>query len=457
MWYIKAIVACSLVVHSTSYVGPYMSYTEKQFKTEQVPTTRFTDVAGCDFAISQLQDVVQYLKNSTEFKAMGARMPRGVLLHSSPGLGKTLLARAVAGEAGCPFLQESGSSFHEVYVGVGAARVRKLFSTARSKAPCIIFIDEIEMLCLKRTDADNAHTEHDSTLNQLLTEMDGFKECGNVVVIGATNRMDKIDAAILRPGRFDKKIALMKPDNKARVDLLRIHTRTKPLSDDFNIEDWTGLTRSMTGAEIEGFLNEAALNAVRTKSSCIERKHLMTAWETAKIGYRTGHEYAEATKRVVAAHEAGHAVVCHRLDHGELYKLICAQHSTGSAGATIMISNMAEEDIYMKKDLLNHIKVLLAGRAAEETINEDISTGAASDIQQATKVAQMYLQNFSVGEDGAHESVQSLLDRLYQETLTLLRDNIYLLKHLAYTLQYKDELDKEEILDIVNRQTYRTT
>ncbi len=350
---------------------------------------KLTDVAGLVEEKEQLAEIIEFLKDADKFTRVGARIPKGVLLEGAPGTGKTLLARAVAGEAGVPFFSISGSDFVEMFVGVGASRVRDLFADAKKNSPCIIFIDEIDAVARRRgTGMGGGHDEREQTLNQLLVEMDGFGVNEGIIVMAATNRVDILDPAILRPGRFDRKITVARPDVRGREDILKVHARNKPLGEDVDLESIAQTTAGFTGADLENLLNESAINAAMENRSFIVQKDIQKAFVQVGIGTeKHSHIISEKDKKITAYHEAGHAILYHLLpDVGPVYTVSVIPTGLGAAGYTMPLPEK-DEMFLTKGKMIQEIMVSLGGRIAEEIIFGDITTGASSDIQKATNAA----------------------------------------------------------------------
>jgi cell division protease FtsH len=361
----------------------------------------FKDVGGADEAIEELREVVEFLKDPSKFNRIGARMPKGILLVGPPGTGKTLLARAVAGEANVPFFHISGSDFVELFVGVGAARVRDLFAQAKAHAPCIVFIDEIDAVGRHRgAGLGGGHDEREQTLNQLLVEMDGFDSKEGIIVMAATNRPDILDPALLRPGRFDKKIVVDPPDMLGRKKILEIHTRNKPLAEDVNLEIIAKRTPGFVGADLENLVNEAALLAAREGRDKITMKDFEEAIDRVIAGpARKSKLISPKEKRIIAYHEAGHAVVSTVVPNGEpVHRISIIPRGYKALGYTL---HLPEEDKYLvtKSELLDKLTALLGGRAAEEVVFGDVTSGAANDIERATEIARNMVCQLGMSEE----------------------------------------------------------
>lgn len=362
--------------------------------------TTFKDVAGCDEEKAELEELVEFLKNPESFTELGARIPRGVLLVGPPGTGKTLLARAVAGEAGSPFLSLSGSDFVEMYVGVGASRVRDLFEQAKKKAPAIVFIDEIDAVGRHRgAGTGGGNDEREQTLNQLLVEMDGFGTNSGIIVIAATNRPDVLDPALLRPGRFDRQITVNRPDAQGREDILKVHSRNKPLGPDVDLKEIAKDTIGFTGADLENLLNEAALLAVRRKKKALTMDEISDATSRVEMGTeKKSHKYSEKAKKLTAYHEAGHAVSSFYIeDHDPVKEISIIPRGMGAGGYTWYTPQ--EENYNSKADMLNDLISLLGGRVAEALSLNDISTGASNDLQRATSICRDMVSKYGMSDE----------------------------------------------------------
>jgi cell division protease FtsH len=404
----------------------------------------FKDVAGVDEAVEELQEIVEFLKNPTKFNKIGARMPKGVLLVGPPGTGKTLLARAVAGEANVPFFHISGSDFVELFVGVGAARVRDLFNKAKESAPCIVFIDEIDAVGRHRgAGLGGGHDEREQTLNQLLVEMDGFDVREGIVVMAATNRPDILDPALLRPGRFDKKVVVDPPDVKGREEILKIHLRGKPISEDVDVKVLAKRTTGFVGADLENLVNEAALLAARDGRDKMNMSDFEEAIDRVIAGpARKSRLISEKQKKIVAYHELGHAIVGTELPNSDpVHKISIIPRGHRALGFTL---HLPAEDKYLisKNELLDNITALLGGRAAEEIVFGDVTSGAANDIERATEMARKM-----VCELGMSENFGPLAwGKTEQE--------VFLGKEIARMRNYSEEIAKmidSEIQNIVGR------
>ncbi|MCL2406172.1 MAG: AAA family ATPase [Defluviitaleaceae bacterium] len=422
----------------------------------------FDDIAGNVEAKESVRDIVDYLREPSKYARYGARMPKGILLHGKPGTGKTLMARAMAGEAGVPFYAVSGSDFVQMYVGVGAARVRELFKKAREAGRGVIFIDEIDALGKKRSDGLNGNDEREQTLNALLTEMQGFCDKAGIIVIAATNRPDTLDEALLRPGRFDRRVEIGLPDLAARKQIIALHAANKPIAPETDMEKLAVDTVFFSGAMLEGLLNDAAINAAKRGVEAIEPTDIATAYYTALAGSekkdRSG--IREQERAVTAWHESGHALAATLLNpENRVTKVTIIPTTSGAGGFCV---NIPPERMYWtKKDLEEQIMVNLAGRCAEELHFgvEGVTTGASNDIEKATQTAMQYVAKFGMGEGivdrialkddhGVNKEVAQLTARLYKETKNLLKQNYSKLEALANMLLEKETLDGEDILSI---------
>ncbi len=395
------------------------------------------DVAGLKEEKEDLQEIIDFLKEPGKFTRVGARIPKGVLLEGPPGTGKTLLAKAIAGEANVPFFSISGSDFVEMFVGVGASRVRDLFTDAKRHAPCIIFIDEIDAVARRRgTGMGGGHDEREQTLNQLLVEMDGFGVNEGIIVLAATNRVDILDPAILRPGRFDRKIAVGTPDVGGREDILKVHSRNKPLGDDVNLEQIAQTTAGFTGADLENLLNEAAIHAAIENRAYIEQEDIKKAFIKVGIGAeKRSRVISDKEKKITAYHEAGHAILFHVLpDVGPVYTVSIIPTGNGAAGYTMPLPEK-DEMFLTKGKMMQEIMVGLGGRIAEEIIINDITTGASNDIEKATKIARKMVTRFGMSEN------IGIIN--YDEN----DDEVFIGRDLAHTRSHSEavagEIDKE--------------
>ena len=379
-----------------------MSFAKTKAKTAESerPKVKFSDVAGIDEAVEELQEVRDFLSDPERYHSMGARIPRGVLLVGPPGTGKTLLAKAVAGEAGVPFFSISGSDFVEMFVGVGASRVRDLFKQAKEAAPCIVFIDEIDAVGRQRgAGLGGGHDEREQTLNQLLVEMDGFEDNSSVILIAATNRPDILDPALLRPGRFDRRVTVDRPDVRGREQILRVHAEGKPFADDVDFKRLSKITPGFTGADLANLMNESALLAARRHKETIGPGEVEEAMERVMAGpERKSRVITERERRVIAYHESGHALVGHVLENSDPIHKISIVSRGQALGYTMQVP---EEDHFLetRDGMLDQIAVLLAGRTAEELFCDDITTGASNDLERATKLARTMVTRYGMSDE----------------------------------------------------------
>ena len=430
--------------------------------TSSEKTCGFNDIAGNLEAKESVADIVDYLRTPQKYKHYGARMPKGILLHGKPGTGKTLMARAMAGEAGVPFYAVSGSDFVQMYVGVGAARVRELFKKARESGGGVIFIDEIDALGKKRSDGLNGNDEREQTLNALLTEMQGFSDEAGIVVIAATNRPDTLDEALMRPGRFDRRVEIGLPDLSARKQIIALHAKNKPLSTDTDLEKLAVDTVYFSGAMLEGLLNDAAINAAKRGVEAIEPDDISAAYYTALAGSeKKDRSNIRQVERVVTAwHEAGHALAATILSpENRVAKVTIIPTTSGAGGFCV---NIPPERMYWtKKELEQQIMVNLAGRVAEELHfgADGVTTGASNDIEKATQTALQYVTKFGMGDgildrtlvkddQRTNNEVAQLTERLYQEVKALMQENYMHLKTVAEMLLERETLDGDEVREI---------
>lgn len=448
--------------------GKVFGSTGNKINSEKVET-KFSDVAGIDEVKEELMEVVDFLKTPERFLQTGARAPKGVLLLGNPGTGKTLLAKAVAGESNANFFTMSGSEFVEMYVGVGAARVRDLFKKAKADSPSIIFIDEIDAVGGKRSSGPNrSDSEREQTLNQLLVEMDGFDTDSKVIVIAATNREDMLDSALLRAGRFDRKINVTPPDLKGRTEILAIHSKNKKLSSDVSLEAIAKITAGFVGADLANLVNEAAILASRKNSSEITMEDFDDAIDKIGLGLgKKGRIIKPQEKKLLAYHEAGHALMAELLEDADpVHKVTIV--SRGSAGG-FMMPLPEEKLVTTSKELIAQIKVLFGGRASEEIVFNDISTGAYSDIKKATEIARTYIEkvgmNNNIGpvnieNENYYSSditmrevdleIREMLGKEYRQTIEILKENREKLDKIAELLVEKETITGEEVRKIVN-------
>lgn len=376
-------------------------FSKSRARKEDNIKVRFADVAGCDEEKEEMAEIIEYLKTPKKFSAMGARIPKGILMVGPPGTGKTLLAKAVAGEANVPFYSISGSDFVEMFVGVGASRVRDMFKQAKASAPCMIFIDEIDAVGRQRgAGMGGGHDEREQTLNQMLVEMDGMSDNSGVVVIAATNRPDVLDPALLRPGRFDRQITVSLPDLKGREAILKVHARNKKIAGDVDLEGLARRTPGFSGADLENVLNEAAILTVREKKNLIDTNQIDEAIDRVMMGpAKKSRTYDEHTKKLVAYHEAGHAIVGLNLPDGAIVQKVTII-PRGNAGGYNLITPRKEKILNSKKELVDTITSYMGGRAAEEIFFDDITTGASNDIQQATRIAKDMVTTYGMSDLG---------------------------------------------------------
>ena len=444
---------------------------------ETAKETTFKKVAGLKEEKEELQEVVDFLKNPKRYTELGARIPKGVILVGPPGTGKTLLAKAVAGEAGVPFFSISGSDFVEMFVGVGASRVRDLFEDAKKHAPCIVFIDEIDAVARRRgTGMGGGHDEREQTLNQLLVEMDGFGVNQGIIVMAATNRVDILDPAILRPGRFDRKVGIGRPDVGGRREILEVHTKGKPLGDDVDLDQIAQTTAGFTGADLENLMNEAAIMAAKERRAYIVQSDIQRAFVKVGIGAeKKSRIISDKEKRITAYHEAGHAILFHVLpDVGPVYSVSIIPTGVGAAGYTMPLPEK-DEMFYTKGRMIQDITVALGGRVAEELIFDDITTGAAQDIKSATRTARAMVTQYGmsdevglinyggdddevfIGRDLAHtksygegiatvidQEVNRIVDECHEQARKIIDENRDVLEKCAQLLLEKEKIGREE-------------
>jgi len=437
----------------------------------------FQVVAGLQEEKEDLAEIVDFLKNPGKYTGVGARIPKGVLLDGRPGTGKTLLAKAVAGEAGVPFFSISGSDFVEMFVGVGASRVRDLFAEAKKNSPCIIFIDEIDAVARRRgTGMGGGHDEREQTLNQLLVEMDGFGVNEGIIVMAATNRVDILDPAILRPGRFDRKITVSAPDVGGREEILKVHAKNKPLAEDVDLKEVAQTTSGFTGADLENLLNEAAIMAAKENRAFIKQEDIQKSFVKVGIGAeKKSRIISDKEKQITAYHEAGHAILFHVLpDVGPVYTVSIIPTGSGAAGYTMPLPS--KDEMFMSKgQMLQDIMVSLGGRIAEQIIFDDITTGASSDIKRATKMARSMVTRFGmsdnigvicyaddddevfIGRDLAHakshseavsgeidKEVKAIIDDCYKKATDIIKEHEDVLHKCAKLLLEKEKITREE-------------
>ena len=489
MYYVIQIVPMIIIIVAAYYMfaklaagnNRSMDFGRSRAKlSEDGGSTRFTDVAGLKEEKEEVQELIDFLKNPKKFQKLGARIPKGVLLVGPPGTGKTLLAKAVAGEADVPFYYISGSDFVELFVGVGASRVRDMFKQAKQSAPCLIFIDEIDAVGRQRgTGLGGGHDEREQTLNQLLTEMDGFGANEGIIIIAATNRPDVLDPALLRPGRFDRQVTVSLPDSKEREEILQVHARNKVFADEVNLKNVSERTPGFSGADLENLLNEAALLAVRRDKDSITMEEIDEATDRVLLGpAKTSRIITEKEKRLVAIHEAGHAVIGMKLtDAQEVHKITIIPRGQ-AGGYTMMLPKEEKIGIMTKEELISQITGLLGGRASEETFIGEITTGASDDLKKATKIARAMVTKYGMSELGLvqleeeHEGVflgrdyaksrdfsdqvalevdkqvRTILDECYKNAKKLLAKHETLVLLIADALMEHETLTKEQITSL---------
>ncbi len=451
--------------------------TKAKMTSQQDNKTTFKDVAGLTEERAELEEVVDFLKDPQKYTRVGARIPKGIILVGPPGTGKTLLARAVSGEAGVPFFHISGSDFVEMFVGVGASRVRDLFGEAKKNSPCIIFIDEIDAVARRRgSGLGGGHDEREQTLNQILVEMDGFGVNEGIIVMAATNRVDILDPAILRPGRFDRKVFVGKPDVKGREDILKVHARNKPLAEDVSLETVAKTTAGFSGADLENLLNEAAINAAASNRAYIKQSDIERAFIKIGIGEeKKSKVMSEKERQITAYHESGHAILFHLLPEvGPVHMVSIIP--TGMAGGYTMPLPEKDELYNSKEQMLENIMVSFGGRIAEELMFDDITTGASQDIKQASSIARSMVTKFGmcdklgpidystsegdevfIGRDWGQtkpyseataatidEEVKTIIDSCYKKAKKLIKDNMQILNSCAQLLLEKEKITREE-------------
>ena len=454
-----------------------MNFGKSKAKRSEGDRVTLDDVAGLQEEKEDLAEIIDFLRDPAKYTKVGARIPKGVLLEGVPGTGKTLLAKAVAGEAKVPFFSISGSDFVEMFVGVGASRVRDMFDEAKKNAPCIVFIDEIDAVARRRgTGLGGSHDEREQTLNQLLVEMDGFGVNEGIIVMAATNRADILDPAILRPGRFDRKISVGRPDVKGREEILKVHARGKPLAEDVNLQEVARTTAGFTGADLENLLNEAAIMAAKADRSYIVQEDIKSAFIKVGIGdEKKSHVISDKEKRITAFHETGHAILFHELDEvGNVYTISVIPTGLGAGGYTMPLPE--KDEMYLTRNhMLQEIMVDLGGRIAEELVLDDITTGASNDIQKATAMARQMVtrygmsarigtinyeqeaENVFLGYDLGHESrhseyisgeidkeVKLIIDECYKKAKEIIKANEDILYRAAELLIEKEKLTGAE-------------
>ena len=465
-----------------------MNFGKSRARMSRDNRVNFNSVAGLQEEKEELEEVVDFLKNPQKYTSVGARIPKGLLLVGPPGTGKTLLAKAVAGEAGVPFFSISGSDFVEMFVGVGASRVRDLFEEAKKNAPCIVFIDEIDAVARRRgTGMGGGHDEREQTLNQLLVEMDGFGVNEGIIVMAATNRVDILDPAILRPGRFDRKVAVGRPDIKGREEILKVHSKDKPLSEDVDLKRVAQTTVGFTGADLENLMNEAAIISARSGRRFIQQMDIDRAFVKVGIGAEKHSKViSEKDKRITAFHEAGHAILFHVLpDVGPVHTISIIPTGMGAAGYTMPLPEK-DEMFNTRGRMIQSIMVALGGRIAEELIFDDITTGASQDIKDATKTARAMVTQYGmsdkvgmiqyggdedevfIGRDLAHtksygnevadtidSEVKRIVDECYVKAKEIIRQHDYVLHACAKLLIEKEKIGQEEFEHLFEQEKER--
>ena len=454
-----------------------MNFGKSRAKMSRTNSVNFSKVAGLEEEKEELEEIVDFLKNPKKYTDVGARIPKGVILVGPPGTGKTLLAKAVAGEAGVPFFSISGSDFVEMFVGVGASRVRDLFEDAKKNAPCIVFIDEIDAVARRRgTGMGGGHDEREQTLNQMLVEMDGFGVNEGIIVMAATNRVDILDPAIMRPGRFDRKVYVGRPDIGGREEILAVHAKNKPLGDDVDLKQIAQTTAGFTGADLENLLNEAAIIAAKENRAYITQNDIKKSFVKVGIGAeKKSRIISDKEKRITAFHEAGHAILFHVLpDVGPVYSVSIIPTGAGAAGYTMPLPEK-DEMFNTKGKMLQDITVSLGGRVAEELVFDDITTGASQDIKQATKMAKAMVTRYGmsenvglicydndddevfIGRDLAHtrgygegvataidQEVKRIIDECYAKARQIITENRSVLDSCAKLLLEKEKISQKE-------------
>jgi len=436
-------------------------FEKKEALVSVIPNVKFENIAGNEESKEDMEFLVNFLRNPQKYNEIGAKLPKGVVLYGPPGTGKTLTAKAIAGEAGVPFFSVSGSDFVEMYAGLGAKRVRDLFSDAKEKAPCIIFIDEIDAIGTNRGNY-GGNSEKDQTINALLSELDGFNTKEPIITIVATNRVEDLDPALIRPGRFDKHIAINLPDGKDRLEILKIYSKNKKMDNDVNLEELSKLTIGFSGAALEALMNESAIIAVNKGSDKIRREDIDDAYfKMVMKGHKKKNKEADNEElKLIAYHEAGHALCTKLLTNNDIPKVTIVQSTTGAGGVTFNIPK--KMGLFTKKEILNNVKVLYGGRAGEFILKNDeneITTGASQDLKQAAKYLDSYFSEFGMSEKFGMvqmkdeklyiDEVIKLSKKLYNETLDLLIKNKDKLKKIAEELIEKETLNEEDLDRII--------
>ena len=466
-----------------------MNFGRSRARMVSTSKVNFTKVAGLEEEKEELEEIVDFLKNPQKYTGVGARIPKGVILVGPPGTGKTLLAKAVAGEAGVPFFSISGSDFVEMFVGVGASRVRDLFEEAKKNAPCIVFIDEIDAVARQRgTGMGGGHDEREQTLNQLLVEMDGFGVNEGIIVMAATNRVDILDPAILRPGRFDRRVVVGPPDVMGREEILKVHAKNKPLAEDVDLKQIAQTTAGFTGAELENLLNEAAIMAAKDRRRFVRQSDIKSAFIKVGIGAeKRSKVISDKEKRITAYHETGHAILFHMLpDMEAVYTISIIPTGPGAAGYTM--PQPENDDMFQTRGkMMQYITVCLGGRVAEELIFDDITTGASQDIKQATATARSMITKYGmsenlglvaydsdsdevfIGRDWGHtksysenvaaaidEEVRQMIEKCHDQAKRIILEHSYVLHECAKQLMEKEKLSRAEFEAIFEQEAQMT-
>ncbi|MDF2948858.1 MAG: hflB [Sedimentibacter sp.] len=458
----------NMFMEETNEMVGSTTYFDKKKTDEPKIQIGFEDVAGLEEIKEDLMDVIDFLNNEDKYKSMDAKVPRGILLYGPPGTGKTLIAKAIAGEAKATFIYSSGSEFVEKYVGVGAKRVRMIFERARKEAPSIIFIDEIDALGAKRNSESN--NEKDQTLNQLLIELDGFNNASNVIVVAATNRLDLLDDALLRPGRFDRKIYVGNPNYHSRLKILEVHTKNKPLDKKVQLKDIATKTHGFSGAQLANIANEAALKAIKDKSKKINADNFEFAIEKIAAGLEIKHStVSDKEKRIVAYHEAGHAVVAKILNIDKVQKISIIPRD--KALGYVLKFPTEDKFLYTKKELCDKVTVLLAGRASEEVFMGEVSTGASNDIKESTNIIYEIICSYGMGKNTQNTCIDERLFKYYLDTikdeasemakdsyekcLEIIKENEATVKKIAEYLIKNETMNAEELDEMMDEKKKR--
>ncbi len=462
--------------------GGLSNFGKSRAKKEADTKIRFADVAGLDEEKQELTEIVDFLKDPGKYTSMGARIPKGIILEGPPGTGKTLLAKAVSGEADVPFFSISGSDFVEMFVGVGAARVRDMFAEAKKNLPCIVFIDEIDAVARQRgSGLGGGHDEREQTLNQLLVEMDGFGENEGIIIMAATNRVDILDPAILRPGRFDRRVRVGRPDVKGREEILKVHVKNKPLGDDVNLSDIARTTSGFSGADLENLVNEAAIKAAKENRAFITKADMDDSFVKLGIGTeKRSKVVSEKDKKITAYHESGHAILAQVLSETEsVYTISIIPNGSGAGGYTMQLPDR-DDMFWTKKRMLQQIQVTMGGRIAEQLIFDDITTGASADIAQATSIARSMILKYGfsenmgfinyepgeseeifIGREIGHQrpyseevaakldvEVKNIIDHCYEEATRIIKEHMDVLHASAKLLMEKEKITGEEFAQL---------